>query len=49
MLTDNNPLAHLTTAKLRAVESRWLGDLGRFNYDVKYRKGKENGNGDGFS
>ncbi|XP_063850972.1 uncharacterized protein LOC135094643 [Scylla paramamosain] len=49
VLTDNNPLAHLNSAKLGAVESRWLGDLGRFDFEVKYRPGKENGNADGLS
>ncbi|XP_063841035.1 uncharacterized protein LOC135089423 [Scylla paramamosain] len=42
VLKDNNPLAHLNSAKLGAVESRWLGDLGRFDFEVKYRPGKEN-------
>ena len=49
VLTDNNPLVHLKTAKLGAVESRWLGDLGRFDFEVKYRPGKENSNADGLS
>lgn len=49
VLTDNNPLAHLQTAKLGAVESRWLGDLNRFDFEVKYRSGKENANADGLS
>lgn len=46
MLTDNNSLAHLSTTKLGTVESRWLGDLGRFNFKVECRPGKENGNAD---
>ena len=49
VLTDNNPLAHLQTAKLGAVESRWLGDLNRFDFEIKYRPGKENANADGLS
>lgn len=49
VLTDNNPLAHLNSAKLGAVESRWLGDLGRFDFEVRYRPRKENGNADGLS
>ena len=49
VLTDNNPLAHLQNAKLGAVESRWLGDLNRFHFDVKYRPGRENANADGLS
>ncbi|KAK3870897.1 hypothetical protein Pcinc_023923 [Petrolisthes cinctipes] len=42
VLTDNNPLVHLQKAKLGAVESR-------FNFEVKYRPGKENANADGLS
>ena len=49
VLTDNNPLAHLKTAKLGAVESRWMGDLNRFNFEVKYRSGKQKANADGLS
>ncbi len=49
VLTDNNPLVHLKTAKLGAVESRWLGDLERFDFNVQYWPGKENSNGDGLS
>lgn len=50
VLTDNNPLVHLATTNLGAVESCWLGDLNRFNFVVKYRSGKENdGNADGLS
>lgn len=49
VLTDNNPMAHLKTAKVRAVESRWLGDLNQFDFVIKYRPGKENANADGLS
>ena len=49
VLTDYNLLAHLQKAKLGAVESRWLGDLHRFHFDVKYRPGRENANADGLS
>ncbi len=49
VLTNNNPLVHLKTAKLGAVESRWLGDLERFDFNVQYRPGKENSNADWLS
>ena len=47
--TDNNPLCHLTTAKLGAVEQRWVASLAPFNFDVIYRPGRANRNADGLS
>lgn len=47
--TDNNPLAHLQTAQLGAVEQRWVAQLASFNYTVKYRSGKSNTNADALS
>lgn len=44
--TDNNPLAHLQTANLGAVEQRWVAQLASFDYTVKYRSGKTNVNAD---
>ena len=49
VLTDNNPLAHLQTAKLGAVEQRWESQLALFDYVIRYRPGKQNGNADGLS
>ena len=46
--TDNNPLAHLQTAKLRATEMR-LAQLAQFNFSIQYRAGKSNGNADALS
>ena len=42
VLTDNNPLAHLKTAKLGACEMRWAAQLAAFTFDVKFRSGISN-------
>lgn len=47
--TDNNPLCHLETAKLGAVEQRWASQLAAFNLQFKYRPGSRNGNADALS
>lgn len=48
--TDNNPLSHVMgSAKLKAVEQKWVADLSRFNFSIKYRPGKENQNADALS
>ncbi|KAL8596550.1 hypothetical protein ACOMHN_059391 [Nucella lapillus] len=47
--TDNNPLSHLQTAKLGAVEQRWAAELASFEFSVKYRAGRENANADALS
>ena len=47
--TDNNPLCHLSTAKLSAVEQRWAASLAPFNFDIVYRPGRANRNADGLS
>lgn len=49
VFTDNNPLAHLNTANLGAVEQRWVAQLAGFQFDVKYRPGRTNGNADALS
>lgn len=46
VFTDNNPLVHLQSAKLGAVEQRWVAQLANYHFDVKYRPGKENANVD---
>lgn len=47
--TDNNPVAHLQTARLGAVEQRWVTQLASFHYNIKYRTGKSNVNADTLS
>lgn len=49
IVTDNNPLAHLSTARLGALEQRWMSRLANFRYTVTYRSGKSNGNADALS
>ncbi|KAL7852896.1 hypothetical protein SRHO_G00186810 [Serrasalmus rhombeus] len=49
VFTDNNPVAHLQTARLGATEQRWVAQLSAFNFEVKYRAGKENVNADALS
>lgn len=47
--TDNNPLCHLQTAKLGALEQRWVSQLASFDYTLEYRPGRSNGNADALS
>lgn len=47
--TDNNPLSHYQTAKLGALEQRWVGQLADFDLEVKYKPGRSNGNADALS
>ena len=47
--TDDNPLSHLQTAKLGAVEQRWASELACFDFSIKYRSGRENANADALS
>lgn len=49
VFTDNNPLSYLKTAKLGAVEQRWVSELSVFNFEVKYRPGSTNVNADALS
>lgn len=49
VITDNNPLVHLQTAKLGAVEQRWVAQLANYDYQLKYRPGRENANADALS
>ena len=42
--TDNNPLSHLESAKLRATEQRWVAELSAFDYNVRYCPGRINWN-----
>ena len=48
--TDNNPLTYVTTtAKLDATGHRWLAALSTFNFKIRYKPGKHNGDADGLS
>ena len=50
VLTDNNPMTYvLTTAKLDATGHRWLSELSAYDFGIKYRAGKKNGDADGLS
>lgn len=48
--TDNNPLTYvLTTAKLSATGHRWLANLTTYDFDIKYKPGRENVDADWLS
>lgn len=47
--TDNNPLSHLSSAKLAATEQRWAAQLASFDFEIKYHSGKSNTNADALS
>ena len=47
--TDNNPLSHLNSAKLGAVEQRWASELAAFDFSIRYRSGRSNANADSLS
>lgn len=47
--TDNNPLAHLQTAKVHATEQRWISDLASFDYEIVYKPAIQNKNADALS
>ncbi|KAJ8014292.1 hypothetical protein DPEC_G00038740 [Dallia pectoralis] len=49
VFTDNNPLSHLSSAKLGATEQRWVAQLASFDFEVKYRSGRSNKNADALS
>lgn len=40
VVTDNNPLVHLQTAKLGAVEQWWVAQLANYDYQIQYRPDK---------
>ena len=50
VITDNNPLTYVTTtAKLDATGQRWLAALSNYNFNIRYRSGKQNADADGLS
>lgn len=46
VVTDHNPLRHLETANLGAVEQRWVAQLAEFHFEVHYKPGRSNQNAD---
>lgn len=46
VIYTDNPLSHLSTAKLGATEQRWAAQLVLFDFDIKYHSGKNNKNAD---
>ncbi len=46
---DNNPLSHLTSAKLGAAEQRWASQLAAFDFEIRYRSRRSNKNADALS
>ena len=50
VFTDNNSLTYiLTTAKLDAMEHRWVASLGPYCFNLHYKPGKLNSNADALS
>ena len=48
--TDNNRLTKvLSSGKLDATDHRWLASLGTYNFQLKYKSGKANGDAAGLS
>ena len=50
VFTDNNPLTYvMSSAKLNATGLRWVADLSNYQFTIRYRPGKLNGDADGLS
>ena len=50
VLTDNNPLTYvMTSAKLNATGMRWVTELAGYDFELRYRPGKDNADADGLS
>ena len=48
--TDNNPLTYfLTSPNLNAMKQRWINELTKYDFSLKYRKGKNNTMADALS
>jgi len=48
--SDNNPLTYiLTTARLDSARHRWVAELADYNFDIRYKPGRLNGDADGLS
>ena len=47
VVTDNNPLTHLTTtAKLNVTSQRWVNELAEYRFTIQYRPGKHHTDAD---
>ena len=44
--TNNNAHSHLQSARLNATEQRWVARLNTYNFQIRYRSGRENANAD---
>ena len=42
-------ITHLSSAKLGALEQRWVAQLASFDFEIRYRSGKSNANADALS
>lgn len=49
VLTDNIRLVHLHTAKLGAVEQRWVAQLANYDYKIRYWSGRAHVNAEAMS
>ncbi|KAK3104940.1 hypothetical protein FSP39_013542 [Pinctada imbricata] len=50
VFTDNNPLTYvLTSAQLDATGHRWIAALAAYDFDLKYRPGRNNADADAMS
>lgn len=49
VFTDHRPLLHLRTAKLGAVEQRWVAQLANFDFSLSHKPGSEHQNADALS
>ena len=50
VFTDNNPLTYvMSTAKLNATGLRWVAELANYQFIIRYKPGKLNGDADGLS
>ena len=48
--TDNNPLTYvMSSAKLNATGLRWVAELAHYQFQIKYKPGRKNGDADGLS
>ena len=50
VFTDNNPLTYvMSSAKLNATGLRWVAELSNYQFSIRYKPGKKNGDADGLS